>query len=133
MALKKYLLINSCFSFICGLCMLILNLELSTFFHVSQPIIFTIIGLNLLLFAAFVLFTAMSNYYKNILVTIIIVLDALWVTGSACIVLLGIFNLSFNGYLSIALVGLFIAFLAFKQYTNLQDVKSKSGDNAVMA
>ncbi|MGI9531500.1 hypothetical protein [Lutimonas sp.] len=124
MALKKYLLINSCFSFFCGACMLIFNIELSDFFHITQPLIFTIIGINLLFFAGFVLFTALSKRFKKILVNSIVSLDAAWVAGSLYILLSGAFNLSFNGYLTIAVVALFIAFLAYKQHSTLKDLIS---------
>ena len=124
MALKKYLLINSSFSFICGLCMLLLNDQLNVFFNISQPLVFYIIGLNLILFSFFVLFAAVSKPFKNILIKIIIVLDILWVIGSLIIVVFKVFNLSNTGYLAIVAVAVFIAFLAYQQNRNLRQFDS---------
>lgn len=120
MELKKYLLINSLFSFICGLSMLILNDQLNTFFHISNPLIFNIIGLNLIFFSFIVIFTAISKPLKTLLIKIIIILDILWVIGSLIIVVFQLFELSGNGYFAIGLVGIFIAFLAYQQNRNLQ-------------
>lgn len=122
MDLKKYLLINSSFSFLTGMIMLILNPKLRVFFSVTEPLIFTIIGINLLIFAAFVLFVARSKPLKSNLVKIIVVLDILWVIGSFILIFTDVFKLSLSANITIGLVGVFIAFLAYKQYTNLQKV-----------
>lgn len=116
MALKRYLLINSCFSLFTGILMLILTQQLNMFFDITNSWVFRIIGLNLVLFSLFVLFVALSKPIKQLLVKIIISLDALWVIGSISIIVFRLFQLSPIGYLLIGIIALLIGFLAFKQY-----------------
>lgn len=114
--LKKYLLINSLFSAFSGLVMLFFATPLNEFFNIQIPYILPIIGSNLLVFSLFVGYVAQKQLHNKTLVNIISGLDGLWVLGSIAIVLLQVFNLSKNGYIVIALVALWIAFLGYKQH-----------------
>lgn len=118
MAIKRYLLVNSCFSFFCGILMLLLPEQFNSFFESSSPLIFTIIGINLMSFSVFVLFVALSKPIRLFLIQLIIILDVLWVIASLLLLLFTIGNLSTNGYIMIGLIAVFIGFLAFKQYQN---------------
>lgn len=116
MGLKSYLLINGCFSFFSGTLMLILNEQLNFFFDISNPMVLTVIGVNLIVFSFFVLFVALAKPIKKLLVQLIVVLDILWVLGSVFIIIFALFDLSNNGYKTIGIVALFIGFLALKQF-----------------
>ena len=116
--LQKYLTINSFFSAISGLAMVLFPRSLDTFFNVQYPYIFPILGLNLLVFAIFVGFVAQKKLANKQLVNLISGLDALWVVGSFVIVIFQLFNLSSNGYLAIGLVAVWIGFLGYKQFEN---------------
>lgn len=113
--LKKYLTINSVFSAISGLTMLLFSTNLNNLFNIDNVYVFPIIGSNLLIFSGFVWFVSSRQLTTKILVTTITVLDALWVLGSLVIVSLGLFNLSQDGNILISILAVWIAFLAYKQ------------------
>jgi hypothetical protein len=117
--LKKYLTINSSFSAVSGLTMLLLSKKLNELFNINNVYIFPFIGLNLMVFAAFVWYVSRRQLDNKILVMTITMLDILWVIGSVAIVLLDLFDLSNNGYILIGSVALWIAFLAYKQFTGM--------------
>ena len=114
--LKKYLTINSIFSAISGLTMLLFSSNLNKLFNIDNVYVFPIIGGNLLIFAAFVWFVSSRQLTTKILVTTITILDALWVVGSLAIVSLGLFDLSQDSNILISIVAVWIAFLAYKQF-----------------
>ncbi len=116
--IKKYLYINSIFSAISGLTMLIFSNNLNKLFNIEITYVFPIIGVNLLIFSAFVWYASSKQSTNKKLVTTITLLDGLWVSGSFAIVLLGLFDLSKIGYILITLVAVWIAFLAYKQFKN---------------
>jgi len=117
--LKKYLTINSIFSSISGLTMLLFSTNLNKLFNIDNVYVFPVIGGNLLFFAVFVWFVSSKQLTNKIMVTAITVLDAIWVLGSFAIVLLKLFDLSNNGYIVISSLALWIAFLAYKQFRNI--------------
>lgn len=114
--LKKYFTINSIFSAISGAIMLLFSSNLSKLFNIDNSYVFPVIGINLLVFAAFVWYVSSRHLKNKTLVTTITGLDALWVIGSFVIVLLRLFDLSIYGYILIASVALWIAFLAYEQF-----------------
>lgn len=114
--LKKYLTINSLFSGVCGLTMILFTVSLNDFFQIKNEYIFPVVGVNLLIFSAFVWYVSAKHLSKTILVKVITILDVFWVLGSIVIVLFGFFDLSTKGYILITIVALWIAFLAQKQY-----------------
>lgn len=116
--LKKYLTINSLFSAVCGLIMILFPLGLNNIFNLNNPYVFPIIGSNLLIFSVFVWFVSRRQLPNKKLVNLISGLDALWVLGSFIIVLLGLFDLSTNGNILIGVVAVWIAFLGYKQFKN---------------
>jgi len=117
--LKKYLTINSSFSAISGLTMLLFSTNLNKLFNIDNVYVFPVIGGNLLFFAAFVWFVSSRQLTNKIMVTTITALDAIWVLGSFAIVFIKLFDLSNNGYIVISCVALWIAFLAYKQFRNI--------------
>jgi hypothetical protein len=116
--LKKYLTINSLFSAVSGLIMLLFSTQLNDLFAIANAYIFPIIGANLLVFAVFVWYVSKKQLTNKKLVTTISILDLIWVFSSFTIVLLGLFDLSRNGNILIIIVAIWIAFLAYKQFKN---------------
>jgi len=116
--IKKYLYINSTFSAISGLTMLLFSNNLNKFFNIENTYVFPIIGANLLGFSVFVWYVSSKQSTNKKLVATISILDGLWVLGSFAIVLLGLFDLSKNGYILMTIVAIWIAFLAYKQFKN---------------
>lgn len=116
--LKRYLTINSIFSAISGLTMLLFSSKLNDLFAINNGYIFPIIGANLLVFAAFVWYVSNKQLSNKMLVTTISILDLLWVVGSFAIVVLGLFDISKIGNVIISIVAIWIGFLAYKQFKN---------------
>lgn len=114
--LKKYLTINSLFSAISGLSMLLLSDRLNELFNISNTYVFPIIGTNLLVFSVFVWYVSNKQLTNKMFVNIISFLDLLWVLGSFSIVAIGLFDLSKVGNILIIIVAFWIAFLAYKQF-----------------
>ena len=112
---QKYLTINAIFSQITGIIAILFSVKLNSFFSVSHDLVFPFIGMNLLGFSMFVLIVSKKFPHKKSLVKIISFLDIGWVLGSATIILLGLFSLSSKGYIVIAIIAIWIAFLAYKQ------------------
>ncbi len=116
--LQKYLTINSLFSGISGVGMLLFSSMLNAFFNVSNLYVFPFFGINLLIFALFVGYVAQKKLNDKRFVNLISALDALWVVGSFGIVIFQLFGLSSNGYIAISLVAVWIGFLGYKQSVN---------------
>lgn len=116
--LKKYLIVNSIFSFLSGLSMLLFSNKLNDLFEINDPHLFPIIGVNLLIFSAFVFFISIKHLSKKVLVTTISILDLLWVVGSLAILAFGLFEISMIGKILMSFVAIWIAFLAYKQHQN---------------
>lgn len=114
--LKMYLTINSLFSGISGLIMILWSGPLNRLFDITNPYIFPVIGLNLVVFSAFTAFVSGKQLHNDKLVRLISALDGLWVLGSFAIVGLGLFGLSETGYWLISAVAVFVGFLGYKQY-----------------
>jgi hypothetical protein len=114
--LKKYLIINSIFSLFTGTVMVYFSNELLAFFNVNNnEYLFEGIGLNLIVFAFFVWYVLTKKLQNVMLIKLISFLDVLWVLGSLIIVFFQLFELSLNGYILIAIVAIWIGFLAYKQ------------------
>lgn len=120
-ALKKYLTINSAFSALSGLIMLLFSNKLNSLFGIANAYVFPVIGANLLIFSLFVWFISNKQLTNKTLVTTITILDLLWVLGSFAIVLLGLFDISKTGNILISIVAIWIAFLAYKQFVNTRN------------
>jgi hypothetical protein len=112
--LKKHLKMNSVFSAIFGMIMLVFSNKLNTIFGIYNSYIFPIIGLNLILFSAFVWFVSLKQLTNKLLIKLISGLDALWVIGSIIIILFNPFELSKMGHIIIGIIANWIAFLGYK-------------------
>ena len=113
-----YLTINGLFSAISGLAMLIFSKSFNDFFQVVNTYVFPLIGINLLPFSIFVLYVSRYQLKNKSLVTLIVILDVLWVVGSVVIISLDLFDLALNGKILMAVVAVWIGFLGYKQFQN---------------
>jgi hypothetical protein len=116
--LQKYLTINSLFSAVSGLGMVLFPSALNTFFNLSNSYIFPILGINLIVFALIIGYIVQKQLHNKSLVNLICGLDGLWVLGSLGIVVFQLFDLSTNSNIAIGLVAVWIVFLGYKQYEN---------------
>lgn len=123
--LKKYLTINSLFSFISGMVLLFASEPLDAFLGVVNPFVLPIIGLNLLIFAIYVWYVSHKHLHNKLLVDIINVLDALWVAGSLILIQFNPFGLTNKGNAVIGLIAIWIAFLGYMQFKNNRRILSR--------
>lgn len=114
--LKIYLLINSAFSGISGLAMVLFSDFVNQIFKISNPYVIPVIGVNLLVFSLFVWYVSYRHLDKSFLIKMISFLDALWVAGSFIIIAMGLFDLSATGYILIAVVAVWVGFLGYVQF-----------------
>ncbi len=105
--------------------MVLFSGKLNTFFNISNPYIFPVLGINLLVFAVFVGYVVQKKIHDKRFVNLISGLDALWVVGSLGIVVFQLFDLTSNGYTVIGLVAVWIGFLGYKQFVNNNNVLAK--------
>jgi len=113
--LKKWLVINTVFSFTSGVLMMVFNQYLSNVFGIGTEMVFPLIGINLIVFAGFVLFVTKRHLQNQRLIYTICALDFLWVFGSIIL-----FGLHPSSMLSIAywitgLVAFFVGLMAVQQ------------------
>jgi hypothetical protein len=123
--LQKYLSINGVFSALSGAALVIGASRWSSFFGVDGDYIFTLIGALLLGFSAFVLVVAQRRYKNKFYTGIITLLDLLWVLGSAILIAFNLFDISSGGRTVIALVALWIGFLAVMQMKYRKQLKNE--------
>jgi hypothetical protein len=116
--LKKYLTINSTFSALSGLTMLLFSNKLNDLFGITNACVFPVIGANLLIFSLFVWYVSKKQLTNKTLVTTITILDLLWVLGSFAVVFLDLTEISKTGNILICIVAIWIAFLGYKQFQN---------------
>lgn len=114
--LKKWLTINSIFSFTSGTLMIILNQYLQNIFGTNLNFLFPLIGLNLLVFAGFVFF--ISKYYlqNKTWTYVICFLDLIWVLGTAVLFIINPSSMLQIAYLISGLVAFIVGFMAIMQY-----------------
>lgn len=116
-SINKYLKINSAFSGLSGLILLMLSDKISVLFDINNPMVFLVIGINLIVFAIFVYYVSFKKNGKKVFVNWIIALDILWVIASFIIVVGHLFNISLYGHLIITCVAIIVGYLGIKQYT----------------
>jgi hypothetical protein len=113
--LKKYLTINSLFSALSGLAMVLLSSKLNNLFGIGNTYVLPIIGANLLFFSAYVSYVSYQKLTSKKWINSIIILDILWVLASISVVASRVFDLIQIGYTLISIVAVWIGFLAYKQ------------------
>lgn len=120
MSLKKVLLINALSSGATGAGLVVFGNVVANIFGVIQPQAFWAVGIFLIAFGALVFTESRQQSSRQNRVRLIIVLDTLWVIGSAVIVVLQLFNLSSIGYILISGVAAWVALMAFLQTAGLK-------------
>jgi len=120
--LQKALSINTMFSGVSGLVLVIFNKEIANIFEVGQNTIFWIIGLGLIFFSATILLEVKKQ--RGLAVLWIIIQDFIWVIGSAVLLLLQPFNISNIGNNTIAAIALVVLFMGINQASALAQADS---------
>ena len=119
--LQNTLTANATFSTATGILLAIFPEKFTELFEVENALVFRIIGVILLFFAGFVFSQVKKHDVK--LVKFIISQDALWVLGSALLLLLQPFGISQTGNYMIGGVAVIISLFAIGQIQGLKKLK----------
>lgn len=107
---------NASFSLISGLLLIIFPEQVSNIMGLENPLIFSIIGIGLLLFVALILYTIKRKNTNYLLVKSIIIQDLIWVIASILLLLFDPFNISFSGKIIVSIVACIVFYFALLQY-----------------
>jgi hypothetical protein len=124
--LKTTLTVNALSSGATGILLIAFAHTIATLFGVSDPLPFIGTGIFLVVFAGYVLITALQTPLNNKSVRRIIALDILWVLGSLVLLVAASGELSMIGILGITAVAAWVASMALLQrkgLTSLQQVR----------
>lgn len=120
--LKNVLLLNGVSSGATALLLVFFPDAIATIFGTTSTLPFIGAGVFLLVFAGLVLNESRQHPLRAGMVKFIIVLDILWVIDSLVLVVFQLFDLSFLGYVLIAVVALWVALMAFLQQKGLKSI-----------
>jgi len=111
---------NATFSLFSGISLLLLSNRLAALMGISKPLVLTVIGISLILFALVLIQTALARQIKAMKVYTIILLDGIWVFGSLIILFLRPFSLNPIAYWIIGGIAGIVALLGFWQYQGVR-------------
>lgn len=108
--------VNAMFSLITGITLLIFPESIATAFGSNMAAPFWIIGIGLILFAAFVYYERKRHQKQPANILLIILMDLSWVIGSIALVYFDLFELSQTGHIIISVVAMIVLVFAVAQY-----------------
>ena len=114
--LKKWLLINMIFSTISGVMLLIVNEGLQAVMGFKNDVVLPVIGINLLIFAVFILWVRKKETGSSLWVKIISILDGAWVLGSLGLLIFQPFGLTDFAYWLIGGIAILVMLFGVQQY-----------------
>jgi len=120
--LKNVMLINAISSGATGLGLAVFPEIVAGLFETTATMPFIEVGIFLIAFAALVFSVSRGNPVNVRAVRLVIVLDTLWVVGSAAIVLFQLFPISILGYVFIGAVAIWVAAMAYLQSAGLRQI-----------
>jgi len=120
--LKNVMLINAITSGATGLGLAIFPAFVAGLFETTATMPFIEVGIFLVAFATLVFSVSRGNPVNAKAVRLVIVLDTLWVVGSAAIVLFRPFPISLIGYVLIGAVAAWVAAMAYLQSAGLRQI-----------
>lgn len=115
---------NAAFSILSGTLLILTASPLATWLGSGPPIILTIIGLSLLIFAAGLVHNASRETINILEAKAAVALDGLWVLGSYAIIALGL--LSTKGNWLVAMVADVVLVFSILQYFGIRNLKVAS-------
>ncbi len=116
--LQKALKINSLFSSVSGILLVLLNQQIAKLFRTSNNTVFWIVGIILIFFALTIWYEIRKQ--RNLAVSWIIIQDYIWVLGSLILIIFNPFNISMIGNLIIGIVALVVLFMGINQMIALK-------------
>ncbi len=119
--LRRSLLSNATFSLITGVCFTMASSPISSMIGLEMPVILVGIGVSLLVFAAGLILNARREIVNQTEAWIAVLLDTIWVVGSAVVIVAGV--LSTTGNWIVAFVAEIVLTFAFLQFLGLRKMK----------
>ncbi|MEP0265224.1 hypothetical protein [Dokdonia sp.] len=116
--LKKALIVNTIFSSISGIIMIILHTQIANLFGVQNNSVFWIIGIVLLYFAGTIWYETKKQRRSAILW--ISIQDFLWVLGSLYLLLFNPFDITQIGNIIIGVIGVIVLSMGINQIIALR-------------
>ena len=120
--LRRALQGNGAFSTVSGLVTLLGANAVAAFTGVQPAVVFMVLGVSLLLFAAGLFWMTRETAVNPALARIVIIMDVLWVVGSIILLLSNALPLTVAGKWAIGLVADMVALFAILQYIGLRRV-----------
>jgi hypothetical protein len=117
--LKTTLLINGISSAATGVLLTVLPRQISGLFGVDETMPFFAVGIFLVVFGSFVMFTAFKTALHEASVKIIIALDIAWVIASVLLMVFMFNSISVIGVVMIAAVAGWVGMMASLQHKGL--------------
>lgn len=121
--LRTILKENGVFSTVSGLAFIGAATPIATFLGFEMPLILTIIGVGLLLFAADLFYIATRPVLNQYLVIGIIIADVIWVIGSIILLVTDFVPLTTAGQWAVGIVAAIVALFAQLQVYGLSRIK----------
>ena len=118
--LRRALLGNCIFSMLSGLFFLLAANPITNFLGLDLPMVISVTGINLLLFAAIVYKVATASPINRTLALIIVALDVAWVVGSIMLIFVNMVPLTTAGKWAIAIVADIVSLFAIAQYIGIR-------------
>lgn len=121
--IRNVLKANALFSGLSGIAFLVGAKPITLFLGLTNPLILTVTGVLLLLFAGDLFFLATRKNVAPKFVVAVIVADALWVAGSIALLATNLVPLTIGGKWAVGIVAAIVALFADCQYFGLRKMK----------
>ncbi|MFY0601710.1 MAG: hypothetical protein JXR03_18700 [Cyclobacteriaceae bacterium] len=118
--LRNTLKLNVVFTTASAFSLVFLKTLIAEVMNVPLPEILLYIGVGLLLFAGLLIYSATRTQINPKLIKLIIVQDGAWVTGSAVLISLQLFEISLIGNIMIGVIAMVVGLFAVLQYKYLK-------------
>ena len=116
--LQKALKVNTLFSSISGIIMILLNHQIANLFGTTNNTIFWIVGLILIYFAITIWYEIRKQ--RRLAVLWIIIQDYAWVIGSLILIVINPFQITQIGNLIIGIIALIVLYMGITQMIGLK-------------
>ena len=125
--LRTALLSNALFSTLSGLTFIIFSQSVAQLIGIDVPVIYQVIGVGLLGFAAFVAWTGTRERIDTFLAALISIADFAWVAGTLLLILLAFGALQPAGILTLLAIAGVVLFFALRQLQGISRVYAVYG------
>jgi hypothetical protein len=123
--LRNALMINAVTSGVTGLVLVVVPGFVANLFATSNTTALVGVGIFLVAFATMVFNASLQNPLREKTVSLIVLLDTLWVLTSLAIIVLQLLDVSTLGYFLIGAVAAWVALMAYLQFNGMRQLSAK--------